>query len=123
MRVFRGFKKSVYPGIWRTDNHRRNGREPVLADPGGDCPRAGREADGRIGQRCRNFGKGLAGLKRTGLERGRRRTRQDQISRLSLEAIEPQDFAKLRTTGVSHRTKKNLFLLPDRLSMGASSPK
>ena len=61
----------------------------VAAGRGGHCPRAGRKS-GRPGWAVmQEFWKGVAGLKRTGLERGRRRTRQDQISRLSLEAIGP----------------------------------
>jgi hypothetical protein len=58
----------------------------------------------------------------TGLERGRRRTRQDQIS------LEVFRHSRRRTGEIANHLRsapneENLFLLPDRPLAGAGSPK
>jgi hypothetical protein len=94
---------------------------PLAGNDGGDCrddgssrrknsrPRAGNDQINNLpgmgrskapGSKCAGFG-----------ERGRRRTRQDQIS------LGAQGPVKLRSSWRSAPNEENLFLLPDRFSM------
>jgi hypothetical protein len=110
---------SVYPAVWQSDNHWSNRvpdfgpSSPAKAKAGddGQLPSVAAKAvpalrcRGRSEQSlCGSLGNQSAGhhLRRLG-ERGRRRTRQDQISR---GALRPP--VKLRTTD-PHRTKKTCF--------------
>ncbi|HLZ06762.1 MAG TPA: hypothetical protein VKR55_32025 [Bradyrhizobium sp.] len=81
---------------WQTDNHRRNGTAS--------------HAPARVLGTTTILGKGNAGHDLLRLERGRRRTRQDQIPPGKKAAGEIADLER------SAPNEENLFLLPDRLS-------
>src|SRR5690349_13929446 len=107
-------ENSIYLALWRNDNHRVNmsAAQNTLA--------TGQRAADTLALAFRNEGKGNVDRK-AGFKRGRRRTRQDQISAGlqgcesigSSRAVKPTEIAD---PWDPHRTKKTAFLLPDRLS-------
>ena len=94
------------------DHHARTESVTALARPGLIAHRGWPEQSlGDLGIECARY------ASRAGFtERGRRRTRQDQISR---EAWRPGEIAEL---GRSAPNEENLFLLPDRFSIKRLSP-
>jgi hypothetical protein len=66
------------------------------------------------------FGKKYPSLLVTGSERGRRRTRQDQISRKAFRHSRRQT-GEIANHLRSAPNEENSFLLPDRLLSGANS--
>jgi len=84
--------------VWQTDNHRRR-----------------RQRRARRSKGDSDVGKGKTGRDLLRLERGRRRTRQDQIP--PGEKI-PGDIADLKRSAPN---EESLFLLPDRPCRSASA--